>query len=279
MAMSLRLLRPMASSSFTPTSIASLQLWLDASDLATVFQNSDGTVAALADEDPVGYWADKSGNDFNVTQPVNNDRPTLSTSAHSQNGKPTVFFDGANDYLDSGVVFTAFDTAKEITLFVVMRTQGESGAPLALKRDEYADYLTGISFDQDLYGAEEFGITFGRGSGNAVADYAANSFVATDGWQLVTASVSAPGNSVTARLNKAPQSLFTESGTLDADDFLSAGSGGHRAFVGARGWDANNFPTFFHNGAIAEIVLYSAALSEEDTAAVENYLSDKWGLP
>ena len=48
-----------------PTDIAGLQLWLDASDSTTLFQNSDGTTPAIADSDPIGYWGDKSGNGNN----------------------------------------------------------------------------------------------------------------------------------------------------------------------------------------------------------------------
>ena len=46
---------------FTPASISGLQLWLDASDSGTLFQNSNGTTAAAADGDPVGYWVIKAG--------------------------------------------------------------------------------------------------------------------------------------------------------------------------------------------------------------------------
>ncbi len=42
--------------------ITGLALWLDASDAATLFQASDGTTPATANDDPVGYWGDKSGN-------------------------------------------------------------------------------------------------------------------------------------------------------------------------------------------------------------------------
>ena len=78
MAMNPRLLKPTASG-FTPRSISGLALWLDASDGATLFQNSDGTVPATASSDPVGYWGDKSGNGRHAVQATAGLRPTLGT--------------------------------------------------------------------------------------------------------------------------------------------------------------------------------------------------------
>ena len=58
-----------------PLSIPGLQLWLDASDSSTLFQNSDGTTVATADGDPVGRWADKSGNGRHATQTDGTKKP------------------------------------------------------------------------------------------------------------------------------------------------------------------------------------------------------------
>jgi len=47
---------------FSPLSIASLKLWLDFSDLSTLYRFADGTVPVANDLDVFGYVADKSGN-------------------------------------------------------------------------------------------------------------------------------------------------------------------------------------------------------------------------
>ena len=82
---------------FTPTSISGLQLWLDASDSSTLYQNSNGTTAATADGDPVGYWADKSGNGRHATQSDGTKKAALKVS--NQNGRNVNYFDGVNDNL------------------------------------------------------------------------------------------------------------------------------------------------------------------------------------
>ena len=92
MSMNPRTLRP--SSNFSPRSISGLALWLDASDGATLFQNSDGTVPATASSDPVGYWGDKSGNGRHLTQPTSTARPTR-VSSHV-NGRTALTFDGTD---------------------------------------------------------------------------------------------------------------------------------------------------------------------------------------
>jgi hypothetical protein len=82
-----------------PTDIAGLQLWLDASDSTTLFQNSDGTTPATADSDPIGYWGDKSRNGSHAIQTVSGNRPLLRTAV--KNGKNVLRFTGVSDYLAS----------------------------------------------------------------------------------------------------------------------------------------------------------------------------------
>lgn len=58
--------------------------WYDPSDLSTMFQDSAGTTPVTATGDPVGYMADKSGNNYHATQTDNAKRPTLAVDG---NGK------------------------------------------------------------------------------------------------------------------------------------------------------------------------------------------------
>lgn len=51
-------------------------IWLDPSDLDTLFQDSLGTTPVTAPGQPVGLVLDKSGNDYHATQPVASQRPT-----------------------------------------------------------------------------------------------------------------------------------------------------------------------------------------------------------
>ena len=275
MAMNPRLLRPRATG-FNPKSIAGLVGWYDASDLTTLFQNSDGT-GAVADEDPVGYWGDKSGEGNHALQSVNNNRPLLRTG--EWNGKPVADFDGSDDMLLTGVDFD-FQTTKEVTICVVANVASGNGNFVALKRDNGDDYLTGLATDYGLADGTAMQITFGRGLGSTSADYA-------DGWAAVADATSPlvvawrikPSTAtLSIRVNGTEESISAGGGGMETQDFLSTGSGLHRAFIGARGWAADNEPTRWHGGKIAEVLIYNASVSGAQMAQIETYLTAKWGL-
>jgi hypothetical protein len=106
-------------SSFNPTSISGLQLWLDSSDSGTLFQDSAGVIPAINDGDPVGYWKDKSGNNRNFTQSTAANRPALKTNI--QNSKNIIRFDGVNDFIQpSGYALGP----QPVTVFTVFKTNG-----------------------------------------------------------------------------------------------------------------------------------------------------------
>jgi hypothetical protein len=81
-------------------------LWLDASDLTTLFQDSAGTIPVTTDGDPVGRWNDKSGNGRNFTQSSSSQRPTYRTSG----GYHWVEFDGSDDWMFGSSNMLAFPT-------------------------------------------------------------------------------------------------------------------------------------------------------------------------
>lgn len=81
---------------FSPL-IAEPFIWYDPSDLATLFQVSDGTVAVAADNDPAGYTADKSGSGYHWVQSTAGSRPLYKTSGELHR----LDFDGVDDGLAS----------------------------------------------------------------------------------------------------------------------------------------------------------------------------------
>lgn len=95
---------------WTPDSVAGLQLWLDASDAGTLFQNSGGTGAVTSDGDPVGYWGDKSGNARHVTQATSGRRPLYKPSG-LDTGKAGLLFDDVDDFLSrTGITLSGAQT-------------------------------------------------------------------------------------------------------------------------------------------------------------------------
>ena len=72
----------MQSGGFSPASLfagGQEGLLLDAFDIDTLFQVSDGTTPVTVATDPIGYFGDKSGNDNHATQATAAARPTYQT--------------------------------------------------------------------------------------------------------------------------------------------------------------------------------------------------------
>lgn len=97
-----------SSTAFSPTSIATLVQWLDATDNTTVLTAVSGS--QVSNGGSAGYWGDKSGNGNYVT--TNVVAPIYSTSLIS--GKA-----GLNFQSSAGMISAAFAKASSITFFLV----------------------------------------------------------------------------------------------------------------------------------------------------------------
>lgn len=87
---------------FNPSTYGTTELWLKADSLS------------LADEDVVSSWTDMSGSNRHATQATFSKRPTY--AATGLNGKPTVRFDGVDDWLQT----VDFGLSFPIEIFAVM---------------------------------------------------------------------------------------------------------------------------------------------------------------
>ena len=76
-----------------PRTFSGLAVWFDSADLSTLRQNSNATTAATLNSDPVGYWADKSGNGRNAIQATAGNRVALKNG--TRNLDPAVYFNGS----------------------------------------------------------------------------------------------------------------------------------------------------------------------------------------
>lgn len=101
------------STPFSPTQISGLKGWWKAG--TGLFQNSNGTTAVTADGDPVGYWADQSGNSNHGTQATAGSRPTY--KAAQQNGYGGILGDGVDDFL-----VTPINAAGPYNIFTVIKS-------------------------------------------------------------------------------------------------------------------------------------------------------------
>ncbi len=114
-------------SSFDPDwplhNLPSLQVWLDASRISTLFQDSAGTTPVTANNDPVGKMLDLSGNNRHVVQATTAAKPTYKTNI--LNGRSVLGFDGG-DWMGNAAPGALLRNVAGATLIVVMQTSEPS---------------------------------------------------------------------------------------------------------------------------------------------------------
>lgn len=246
MAMNPRLLRPIATG-FNPKSIATLAGWWDASVTSSLSQLSDGSTAVSADSDPVGYWADLSGNGRNLTQSTTNNRPFYKPGV--LNGKPVIDFDGSNDSM-----LASFTLAQPITYFLVYRYD----ADITAGNPRVFDGATGNSMS--FFGTNSatlMGLFAGSSADPLISMAQRTAFSVTE--------IEANGASTAVRYNGASIN-FASSSNIGASN-----PGGIR--LGAFSASAA-----FGNVSFAEVLIYASILSASAAKQVRSYLGRKYGI-
>ncbi len=225
---------------FSPTSVANLQLWLDASQGVT----KDGIIPA-GDGDAVQQWNDQSGNSNDATQDTLGSRPVLHTNVF--NGKSTLRFDGTvfmttASFLDSSFDndFTFFIVSNKLTTDLTVTTSNQGGPWYSARTTGFVantSHLSSIQSTTDSFADTQFGVGTFRYDGA----------VKTFGFKTASTTY-----------------LSTEdaTGDLGLDGSLTIGQlpGGG----------------FGYDGDIPEIIMYNRALSDTEVHQVENYLMLKY---
>ncbi|NDC25154.1 MAG: hypothetical protein EB078_11975, partial [Proteobacteria bacterium] len=255
-----------ASSSVTPaafvnpTSIAGLQLWLDASDASTLYSATSGGSLVAADG-AVARWEDKSGNGRHATQETSGNRPQRKSSI--QNSKDILRFDGSNDLLRTSANFPVTGNI-ETTVFVVYK-----------KTNNAKGHIFGWGDSGVSLGAFGF---YDDGFWTAVA-YAGGKAFFTSGptnntWFVSMFRKSAGAINSTTEARRNSVSVATSNHSTDTPNVqVGLFSVGRWANYDLSGTDGAVF-----QGDLAEIIIYNSALSDSDRSAVEGYLMSKWGI-
>lgn len=244
-----------AAAPFTPADITGLVLWLDAQDTATLYQDSAKTTPAAADNDPIGAWADKSGNGKDATQASTANKPTLKLAV--QNSRPVLRFDGG-DYLSADALASGFAISNPpITMGIVANVSNT---------ESYRALV--------LFGAD-------GSSYSLIGLYASN----TAKWrcvargptvrEIVGGTANATYSIVVGRSSGTVGQLFVNGAQVGADTDFTANPALTNFKVGVWKYSASQD---YHMGDIAEIVIYNRALSMAERGALESYLAAKWGI-
>lgn len=251
MPMSPRLLRPR--NAFSPRSISGLQLWLDASDAASVTLNGS----------TVSEWRDKSGGNRHATQGTANNQPPYAAS--SLNSRATLTLDGTSDDMSGSLSYTL--TAQ--TVIVVARLTAASGAGFSFAR-LYTQGLTSFSpagsQDYDLSGhyipllrnVNQAGI-------GSYADGGIRGAVAVTQNQWFVVCSRHTGSQIQNSVNNGTAQTYTH--TLN------------RAYERYRiGNDLAQFQTGWWAGGVAEVVVYNRSITDSERTTILRALGTKWGI-
>jgi hypothetical protein len=243
---------------FSPSSIAGLSFWLDAT--TGLFDATSGGNPVTTDGSSVARWEDQSGNSRHITQTTVGARPILKTAI--QNGKNIIRFDGTDDILRRSGAFVHAQGAA--TIFVVVSANTAVNNRRLMNEGRTANttslYMPIISTNatlfQVLYRLDNNTIPLNNVSFGTA-------FNGT-GFKLVCALDS--GTNFAGFINKVTTNNqnYTR-GTVTLDTFAIGG------------WAANVERDFFP-GDVAEVVIYNTALGTTDRQSVENYLYSKWGI-
>lgn len=225
---------------FSPSDVSGLLLWLDATDLTTLWIESTRNTQVSSISDKVGAWDDKSGNGNHWIQPSTTYKPTYKENFNTN--YPSVWFGGINDRLD-GIMS---EGANDWTIFAVVESTDTDGYIL--------DFETG----RFVFG---FNITdFGFYDG---------------AWSTSVTRPDVP-TVITMKLD----SSNATSGTIDfnraevvADDYTQIALGAAQN-IGSRYSRDTNYWT----GWIASLLIYQGNVSNGDIASIEDFLADQFGI-
>ena len=244
---------------FTPASIAGLDLWLDAADSNTLFDEASGGNYVTTNGSAVKRWEDKSGGGRHASCAGHTAIfPTLTTAG--KNGKNVINF-ATSKYLTSsfaGVTYTAQ------TSFIVF--QFLSGALSFGRALTQAVNLASNDFIGDHY------IQVVRNStNNQFCSFAGNQVVSTVSAtpdQYYIARSRHTGSNLTLKLNSSEGSSFAHTLNFNFSVFRIG------SFIPANALPANSFI----NSPVAEVIIYRKSLTDAESDLVTNYLNSKWAV-
>jgi hypothetical protein len=271
-----------------PTSLAGLQLWLDASDASTLFDATTGGSLVTADGG-VARWEDKSGNARHMTQGTSGSRPTRKTAI--QNSLAVLRFDGGDfvsmpssaatfKFIHDGdstvfVVFKAGTTANPDTLYFLMSNNISEGS-VDGKTGFFLRWDDRTSANADLTDSLVHVVSNNgqvRFVGIAKNGFPANTFaLATVRGDIANATIDS--RSQIRRNGGSAITLLT--GDTNAGTAMPTANASDNFTIGDQSGSVKGGGL---NGDIAEIIIYDTALSDTDRALVEAYLLSKWGIP
>ena len=229
---------------FSPTSIAGCQLWLDGADQTTI----TGTTTMTS-------WRDKSTNGYTANSFVNS-VAYPSWVSNVQNGRGAVQYSAGN-----GTSIANFVLAQTMSIFMVYYLINTTNG-LFLEHGPDENASSGFYFYPP--GGNNFAINSGTGQ---IGVNFGNVAIANT-WQMIEGINPDPSNSNTMAFyfnGTVKASGATQSGTTTVTKTL---------YINGRG-GANSVS---YNAYLGELIIFNTALSATNRQTIESYLAQKWGM-
>ena len=231
---------------FSPASLPTLATWLDATDLTTLYSDSNGTTLITSNSSPVRYWRDKSTNANHMRVSTAPAPPTFQTGLF--NALPGLQFNTA--YFNAVTLNKI--SAQSASMFAMFRSTSSNSAPIlyASGNGELAMYP---------------GYFFHRHPGDPD-----NGVSTTDTLQPNVGEI-LYNNSTLLYFNNfsnvSPASpVLGTVGNVFFSTYFNVGT-----YQNGVGYN----PQF----TLGEVVIYNRLLSTTERQQIEGYLAWKWGLP
>lgn len=252
--------RRRTSSSWAPTDVAGLALWLDASDMSTLFTDSARTTPVASSGDPVGGWADKSSNSRHLGQSTSGRRPLYQDTGRDT-GQPGVVLDDSDDGLTTTTGYVPSGAFTLVFVGKITSTPGGAEYDQVFACSDGTTYVSVLTTGDASYANMAFcratGATAGVRAGSAsISTGKSSTLLIYDGSGTATTDWSCE------------MSIGTSQTLSSSGAFGSPGTG---IFLGDRPVSA--FPSGY---TYSEVILYESALSGTDLTNLKNYLTTKW---
>lgn len=230
---------------------------LDTTSLLTFIGSNSGFIT---------IWYDQSGNGRNITQSTSANQPriVLSGVLDTQNGKPTLIFDGTNDHLINSTLG-----------FQINNTSMYAISSRATTVDNFRSILsTGT-----LASASGFGLLYSRNGSGTVQDavYMQSRYGNTNA--TVTGGFIPSINELNLMFGVTTISLDTiryNGNEITTSHSRSFNTSNERLTVGAR--DDGGSIGFYHNGSISECVFWEANNQLNGKFSIENNINNYYNI-
>jgi hypothetical protein len=245
------------STAFDPKTIPALTLWLDAADSSTLFDATVGGSNVTTQDAPVTRWKDKSGNNFDMIQSVENSKPILKTAFI--NGKNCIRTDGVNDFMSSGANFNAYPS---FTCFMVGKST-TTGAAISIG----CNINNGKGAFLIVNASQSFSGSYGTSFGTVVT-------YSSTGSPLFISSLAGGiyknlkftsifnGQKGETTSNMALYNIYLQEIPTE---------------IGCAG-RLNGSPNYFSSADYCEILIYGTELTSIQRQQIELYLNQKWAI-